>query len=327
MNASTRSARFAAATYALAVCLSGVLPAGLVGQEVAEAAMDIRSVAADLTVPDCTDGVPAAGRRVRLRLDAAPGDVYHVVYLPRNFDVSKRYPLVVEFAGNGGYVNRFGDRSDGVPEGSRLGYGVSGGDDFVWLCLPFVTADGTQVATQWWGSPPDYSPEETVQYAKRAVAEAIATYRVDARAVILCGFSRGAIVCNFIGLHDDEIAKLWCGFVVYSHYDGVRDWHLPGTDAESAKRRLQRLGNRPQFICHEMTEASDGGLSRTRAFLEGIENPSRFTWAETGFRNHSDAWILRPSAARDQLRAWVRAIPSVANALDHLGGKANDPGN
>jgi hypothetical protein len=46
--------------------------------------------------------------------------------------------------------------------------------------------------------------------------------------VFIAGFSRGAIACNFIGLRDDEIASLWCGFVVHSHYEGVRDW--PGSD-------------------------------------------------------------------------------------------------
>ena len=174
MNASTSSTRLAATSYALAACLLGMLPAGLIGQEVMEDAPDIRSVESDLTVPACVEGIPGAGRRVRQRLDPSVRDVYHVLYLPRNFDASKRYPLVVEFAGNGGYTNRFGDQSNGVPEGSHLGYGISGGENFVWLCLPFVSADGKQVATQWWGSPPDYCPKETVQYAKRAVAETIA---------------------------------------------------------------------------------------------------------------------------------------------------------
>ncbi len=31
-------------------------------------------------------------------------------------------------------------------------------------------------------------------------------------AVVLCGFSRGAVAVSYVSLHDDEIAKLWAGF-------------------------------------------------------------------------------------------------------------------
>jgi len=82
---------------------------------------------------------------------------------------------------------------------------------------------------------------------------------------VLCGFSRGAIACNFIGLHDDEIAGLWCGFIAYSHYDGVKRWGFPGSDRESALRRLRRLGERPQLVMHEDPPAK---LAETRTYLE-----------------------------------------------------------
>lgn len=38
-------------------------------------------------------------------------------------------------------------------------------------------------------------------------------------------------------------------------------------------------------------------------FSRGADAP--FTFMPTGFRNHNDAWILRPSSARDALRKWV----------------------
>jgi hypothetical protein len=252
--------------------------------------------------------------------------VYHVVYLPSNYDRNKRHPVIVEFAGNGGYRNHYGDTSDGVPEGSRLGYGISAGQDFIWVCLPFVTEDGSAVAKQWWGSPPDYSPASTIAYASQALSELQQQVKYDDQAVVLVGFSRGAIACNFIGLHDAQIAKLWCGFVAYSHYDGVRDWGLPGTDRQSALARLHRLGQRPQFICHETSSDPSSGLERTKAYIQASGMKGNFTFAETGFRNHNDAWILRESPTRTKLRAWVRAIPSVKSALDHLVG-INDLGN
>lgn len=279
---------------------------------------DIRDVQPDLQVPELQEKTPAAGHRVKVHLSGYPDSVYHVVYLPTNYEAAKRHPVIVEYAGNGGYVNQYGDRSEGVPEGSNLGYGLSGGRDFIWICLPFLTQDRQEIAKQWWGSPPSWSPASTVQYAKLAVADALVEYGADPTAVLLCGFSRGAIACNFIGLHDDEIARLWCGFVPYSHYDGVRKWGLPGTDADSARRRLKRLGSRPQFVVHEVNGESERGLSATRTFLEANAATASLSYAETGFRNHNDAWILRPGTARTNLRKWLHAIPAVRQSLDRL---------
>ena len=54
-------------------------------------------------------------------------NVYHVTYLPTDWRPGKRYPVIVEYAGNGNYTNRFGDVSTGRVEDSRLGYGISAG--------------------------------------------------------------------------------------------------------------------------------------------------------------------------------------------------------
>ena len=140
------------------------------------------------------------------------------------------------------------------------------------------------------------------------VADICRDYGGDPTRVLLCGFSRGAIACNFIGLYDDDIARLWCGFVVYSHYDGVRDWHLPGGSKADARVRLERLGKRPQFICHEVTGDSESALSAPQAYLTATGVSGDFTFVETGFRNHNDAWVLRDSAARQQLRRWTQSL-------------------
>jgi hypothetical protein len=50
----------------------------------------------------------------------------------------RRYPVIVEYAGNGNYANKYGDVSTGEVEGSKLGYGISGGNGFIWICLPYV---------------------------------------------------------------------------------------------------------------------------------------------------------------------------------------------
>ena len=73
-----------------ALCLSPGLPAF--------ECPDLRTVPADLEVP--------------LMIDGPPGG---------------RYPVLGEYAGNGNYVNAYGDRSAGTGDGVSLGYGVAGG--------------------------------------------------------------------------------------------------------------------------------------------------------------------------------------------------------
>lgn len=259
---------------------------------------DISTVPSDLTVPKLLDTSPGAGKRVRLELwkDAPPV----ILYLPTDWVADKKFPVLIELAGNGNYQNKFGDTSSGLPEGSKLGYGLSGGKGFIWACVPFLNGAGDQIALTWWGDAPAYRPDSTVAFLKRTVPALCERFSGDPHRVVLCGFSRGAIAANAIGLHDDEIAALWRGFICYSHYDGIRSkWPFAGADAASARQRLARLQRRPQLICCESTVAD------TRRYLESTGIQGDFTFLETGFRNHNDAWALRPSAARDAARKWL----------------------
>ncbi|MCX6623216.1 MAG: hypothetical protein NTY38_19560, partial [Acidobacteria bacterium] len=107
------------------------------------------------------------------------------------------------------------------------------------------------------------------------------------------------IGCNFLGLHDDEIARLWCGFIPSSHYDGVRPWPYPGSDRAAALERLKRLRGRPSFICH------DGSVEPTRQYLESTGEPGPFEFVTLPYRNHTDEWVLRDIPERRRLRDWV----------------------
>ena len=268
---------------------------------------DISSAPPDLEIPALSDATPGPGLRVKQTLAAwRQTAVYHILYLPKDWQPSRNYPVIVEYAGNGGFKNSFGDISEGRPEGSKLGYGMSAGRGFIWLCLPYLNNAGNDIAITWWGDKPTCNPEPTLKYCREAVAWVCREYGGDTRRVVLCGFSRGAIACNFLGLHDDATAKLWRGFVPYSHYDGVRtQWPYPGADRASALARLKRLGSRPQFICHE-----NAGVEETRRYLAAEMPGGDFAFVPTGFRNHNDAWVLRPSEARSQLRAWLDKLVS-----------------
>ena len=281
-------------------------PSAVLGQ--VEDWPDYRTVAADLQVPQMMKAEPAAGQRVRRNLPQYESKVYYALYLPSDWQPGQSYPVIVEYAGNGGYRDALGDECSGRPEDCNLGYGMSAGTRFIWICLPYLNDDGSDLALTWWGDAPGYDPQPTLKYCRGAVADVCANFSGDSERVILTGFSRGAIACNYLGLFDDETSRLWRAFVPCSHYDGVRRWPYLESDSAAAAMRLQRLQDRPQFICGERDQ-----IEETRKYLASFE-VKNVIFASTGFRNHSDQWILRPSATRDRLRNWLDDVirPSVA---------------
>jgi hypothetical protein len=261
-------------------------------------APDLASVPPDLVSPDMTLGAPAPGKRVRQTTPGWEGSaVHHALYLPTGWKAGQRYPVIVEYAGNGGYKNAYGDVSTGSVDGSNLGYGISGGEGFIWVCMPYVGTTGGQKENipVWWGD-----LEETQRYCLKTVAIVCDKYGGDVKRLVLAGFSRGAIGCNYIGLHDDEIAPIWRAFVTFSHYDGqLTHWGYPGADRASALGRLKRLKGRPQFISME------NSVESIRQYLESTGIEGNFTFQTIRFRNHSDQWVLRDVPERKALRDWV----------------------
>lgn len=260
---------------------------------------DFSSVPEDLAVPEVMEGVPLAGKRVKLTAPGFEGTaVHHAIYLPTDWAPGKKYPVLFEYAGNGGYANaRLGDTCDGSVEGCHLGYGLSAGRGFIWVCLPFVeiTNHQKQNAEKWWGD-----VEESLRYCHAAIDQTCARFGGDPNALVLCGFSRGSIACNFIGLHDDKIAARWRAFFCYSHYDGVRTgWPYAGADRVSAMDRLQRLQGRPQFICMERST----GEIENYLKLTGVSG--NFIFVTIPFENHNDRWVLRDIPERQRAREWL----------------------
>jgi hypothetical protein len=259
---------------------------------------DLSSVPTDLTIPEMTAGVPAPGLRVKQTNPEYQGtDVYHTLYLPQDWKKGKLYPVIVEYAGNGPYRSEFGDVSTGAVEGSKLGYGISAGKGFIWICLPFVNSQERRNQTMWWGD-----PEATVQYCKTTVRRICEQYGGDSSRIILAGFSRGAIACNYIGLHDDEIADIWLAFIPYSNYDGLRKWDWEGSDRPAALERLKRLKGRATFSCQERS------VDDIRAYLDSTGIVAPFTFLTIPFRNHNAGWVLCDVQARRDLRSWVGEV-------------------
>ena len=238
--------------------------------------------------------------------------VHHMLYLPPDWRAGdgKNWPVIVEYTGN--HYPRSG--STGKVEDAGLGYGIGAGQ-FIWVTLPFVGGDGENART-WWGD-----AATTVRYAKTNIPQICARYGGDPGNVLLCGFSRGAIAVNYIGLYDDEIAKLWAGFITHDHYDGVREWR--GTSwgtpldqyRDGTKRRLERLRGRSVLIC-QGNSAKD-----IREYLRPHVDLAAFTFLDVpvgkifpSFPNslaihpHTDRWLLLESPERVALRAWLDEV-------------------
>jgi len=259
---------------------------------------DIHSIPSDLAVPALTHQPPGAGRRVRRTLSAfAHTDVYHTLYLPVDWEPGKRYPILVEYPGNGPYHSPYGDYSSGEVEDCDMGFGISGGRGFVWLALPFISPTGKANERLWWGD-----VNATLLYCKNAIVDACENVGGDTASVILCGFSRGAIACNYIGLHNEEMADIWLAFIPDSHYDGVRSWPWKGSDRLSAMGRLKLLRGRASFISQEASTAN------IQEYLNSTGVKAPFSFQTIPYRNHTSSWILRDIPARRALRAWVSRI-------------------
>lgn len=262
---------------------------------------DITTVPEDLQVPAISEAAPAAGLRVRRTSAGWAGTaVHHTLYLPTNWKPGGKFPVLVEYAGNGGFKNKFGDTCDGTVEGGNLSYGISGGRDYICIGMPYVKVDGgrKENAVQWWGD-----ADETAAYCVATVREVCRDFGGDEKALVLCGFSRGAIACNYIGLRNDTIAPLWRAFICHSHYDGVRTtWPYPDADRASALTRLRRLKGRPQFISHE------GSIEATLHYIEECDEPAAFDFSALPFRNHTDRWALRACEQRWRVRLWLSKL-------------------
>ncbi len=270
---------------------------------------DLSSVQPDLEIPALSSGDPGPGKRVRrTNSEYAGTDVHHTIYLPVDWIAGKPYPVIVEYAGNGNFKNAYGDISTGEVEGSKLGHGISRGTGFIWICLPYVNSRQGKNEIIWWGD-----VDATVAYARNTVRRVCEEYGGDPKSVILSGFSRGAIACNYIGLHDDAIARLWRAFIAYSHYDGViTTWPYEGADRASAARRLARLNGRPVFVCQERS------IEKTRTYIESSSVKASFTYQRIGFRNHNDGWgsprysrtACRPGKLAGSVECWPKSETS-----------------
>ena len=270
--------------------------------------------AADLALPPLTEQGPQPGKRATVTTPEYVGTkVHHLITLPDDWTPDwkargKSWSVIAEYTGN--YFPTSG--STGEVEGAGLGYGVARGKA-IWVVLPYVAKDHQKNEITWWGD-----IDATVAYAKNNIPRICAQFGGDPKKVVLCGFSRGAIGVSFLGLHDDEVAKLWCGLWAHDHFDGMLEWkgHTWGSPLaryrEEASVRLRRLQGRPLLV-------SQAG-AQTRRFIDALA-PSGVTYLtvdmaahfgtfpnELAKHPHNDRWPLRDGDATSTARAWFERV-------------------
>jgi hypothetical protein len=267
-----------------------------------------------LSAPVLSKGKPAAGRLVAITAPEYVGTgVFHTLYLPNSWKKGgERLPLIFEYTGN--YFPKSG--STGEVEGAGLGYGLSGGQ-FIWVSLPYVSEDGRDNEVTWWGD-----EDATVEYAKVNVPRIIEEYGADSKAVFLCGFSRGAIGVNYLGLHDDEVAKLWTAFITHDHFDGVKEWGITSWGSPldkyraGAAERLKRVEGRPYLVCQ------NGDKYGSEVFVRSVlGSANNFTFNNLSTSEifgsfphplakaaHTDFWAYLPSKYRTRAWEWMNTV-------------------
>jgi predicted esterase len=232
-----------------------------------------------LTAPILEEAPPAPGKRVEVVI----GDVYCCLYLPLNYVPGNYYSLLFDTPGNAyaGY--------SGLPDDIILGYGLSGGNDFIWVQAPFVNTDKDTVLTAWWGDGTQGSdPTCTIEVWQDILTEMKANYNI--KNVIFSGFSRGAIAAANVGCYNDAIAAEWDAYIPNSYYD------------TSPVRTARVNGKKTLLIAGEL----DVGRTRTlngQTLLNNLGYPN--TYIEIPGGGHSPDWCLLDTDEASEARLWL----------------------
>ena len=245
--------------------------------------------------PPLTSGPPEPGRFVKqTAVEYAGTDVYHGLYLPPTWQAGRRghYPVLVEYAPNQSPAHGTTGRVDDC----RMGFYLGREMECIWLVLPYVDATRRQNQSTWWGD-----LTATVEYLRVNLPRVCEQFGGDPRRVVLLGFSRGAIACGYVGLHNDDASRLWRGCIAHSHFDGGR------FTRDGAETRLARFAGRPVLITYG---ENDNGRADSHAQAELLRVKSWAAVSEIMIAGggHSDAWVTESRPEQRQAVEWLREV-------------------
>jgi hypothetical protein len=206
--------------------------------------------------------------------------------------------VIVEYTGN--QWAKCG--SSGEVKDANLGYGLTGGKDFIWVSMPYVEQGGQKNAVRWWGD-----RQATIDYCKTNLPRICEQFGGDRESVFICGFSRGAIAASYIGLADNEIALFWKGMITHDHFDGGKNWDYPKSDRKSALVRLARLNGRPVLACGEGIDflREQRELTNLSTLSPPVAKLFKIPEGKV-IHPHTDLWMHRESKFREEARQWLR---------------------
>lgn len=292
--------------------------------------------AQNLTVPEITDHGPKAGLRVKVVPEAYEGtDVYYSLYLPENYKQGNKYPVIVEYTGNEWKPSG----STGEVKDANLGFAIAKKLEAIWVVFPYIK-DSIAVTT-WWGD-----EEATVAFALDNIRKVCSSFGGNPAEIFICGFSRGAIGVNYLGLYNEEIADVWLGLFTHDHYDGVKewvgDWGKPLSDyRQAAKERFRRIKGRNCLISQNVKEGEN--TSETKKYIEEyrLDTLANITFnlvsvssivpgIPSAFipHSHTDKWLLYESLNANLVYDWfletIKSKPntySVKGVVRNLAGR------
>ena len=238
-----------------------------------------------LTVPEIEEGIPEAGKRVKIYLSEYP-EAYYVLFLPYNFTDTAKLPIIFESPGNA-----YQEISNGC-----LGYGISFGMDYICVSVPFIDTTG-HILRSGWGK----DPSSTVDFWLAVLNDLNARFRIDNDKIVLSGFSRGAVSTSYIGNYNDEISSKWAAYFAHSHFDGCCQTLLGNTD-----ERISRIQKKKVLISvgGDDTAKKCSRGSYERLLKEGYD----VTYIEVPDLNHSPFWILENSESAQKARNWLQDL-------------------
>lgn len=278
-------------------------------------------------VPAMTEDEPGVGKRVRVTpSEYAGSDVYYSLYLPKGHMPGKKYPVIVEFTGN--YYPTSG--SSGEAKDANLGYAVAEEIGAIWVVMPYITMDG-QYQVTWWGD-----ERHVLDFCIKNLRRVCRTYNGNTSELFICGFSRGAIGVNYLGLYDEEVADAWLGFFSHDHYDGVREWGKTswgsplGDYRIKAAERIVRLNGRASLI----SQNKNVGEIQKYICDGGFSDIARFTYVSVDVSDivipavpnsdiphvHTDKWLCYESVPADSVFKWFRDTLANKPGMFALGG-------
>ena len=288
------------------------------------------------TLPEITNTTPKAGIRVKITpQEYQHTDVYYTIYLPTKYKKGNTYPLIVEYPGN----KWKSAGSTGLVKDANLGFSITENIDAIWVVFPYI--EDSIPITKWWGN-----EEETIAFALKNIRQICIDYGGNPAEIFICGFSRGAIGVNYIGLYNKEIADVWLGFFSHNHYDGIQEWK--GTNwgsplkkyRASAKERLNRLKGRNCLISQDIPVGT--AAIETKEYIEKYnfdtvgniqynlfsvptiipEVPSEFIP-----HRHTDKWLLYESEYANTVYSWfLETIKIKPNTYSISGIATNSKG-